>query len=87
MSNHMTSDQIGHVLALVWGPTWKHDDVSRAFVALGDLAVSMLRNIDKQREDGIPIQETYNENVLREAVARMADQKFPSGPPMKTRTR
>jgi len=55
-----------------------------AFLALADLAVSVLRMIDARRESGVKFDTSYNENVLRIAVEPFAAQKFPPGPPMRT---
>ena len=55
-----------------------------AFLSLADLAVSMLRMIDKRRESGIVFDGSYNEEMLRIALEPLATQKFPPGPPMRS---
>ena len=54
-----------------------------AFLALADLAVSVLRMIDKRRESGIAFDGSYNEEMLRIAVEPLTAQEFPPGPPMR----
>lgn len=54
-----------------------------AFLALADLAVSMLRMIDARRESGIKFDDSYNEDMLRIAVEPLAEQEFPPGPAMR----
>lgn len=54
-----------------------------AFLALADLAVSVLRMIDARRESGVLFDRSYNEDVLRIAVEPLAAQEFPPGPPMR----
>lgn len=56
---------------------------ARAFVNLADLAVSVLRMIDARREAGVRFDASYNEDMLRIAVAPLAAQTFPPGPPMR----
>lgn len=50
--------------------------------SLADLSVSILRMIDARRERGVPFDDSYNEQMLRLALASLADQKFPPGSPM-----
>ncbi len=52
-------------------------------LSLADLSVSILRMIDARRERGIPFESSYNEQELRRALASMANQVFPPGPPMR----
>lgn len=68
---------------LQYTPGAEGADPRAAFLALADLAVSVLRMIDARRESGISFESSYNEEVLRLAVAPLAAQKFPPGPPMR----
>lgn len=74
----MTAEQIDEALRATRGGTPNED----ALRSLADLSVSVLRMIDARRERGIAFGSSYNEEQLRRALASMAQQEFPPGPPM-----
>lgn len=83
----MNAEQIDNVLRGAQAETKDGTRAQRwdALRSLADLSVSVLRMIDQRRERGIVFEDSYNEQELRRALASMADQKFPPGPPMELR--
>jgi len=87
-AEQMTAEQIDTILR---SNARRHDrdpgggvtPTEEALRSLARLSVSVLRMIDARREQGIPFDRSYNEEELRRALASMADQTFPPGPPMR----
>ena len=76
----MEPERIDEVLRAL--PSEGQPPCEEALRSLADLSVSILRMIDARRERGVSFDDSYNEQMLRLALASMADQKFPPGPPM-----
>lgn len=76
----MDAEHIAEVIGSVGGRA--EAPAERALLGIADLSVSLLRMIDSRRERGIPFDESWNEQELRRALAGLADQEFPPGPPM-----
>ena len=76
----MEPERIDEVLRAM--PNESRTLCEEALRSLADLSVSVLRMIDARRERGVPFDDSYNEQMLRLALASMADQKFPPGSPM-----
>jgi len=80
----LTADQIDEVLRTV--QAGDKTAIAEALRSIADLSVSLLRMIDSRRERGIAFKPSYNEQELRRALASMASQAFPPGPPMVSAT-
>ncbi len=76
----MTAEQIDEVLRTA--QAGDKTAIAEALRSIADLSVSLLRMIDARREGGIAFDSSYNEQELRRALASMASQTFPPGPPM-----